>query len=251
MLKLSVVIITLNEERNITRCLNSVKEIADDIVVVDSGSVDRTKEICLSYNVNFIERKWTGYSDQKNFGNTQARYDWILSIDADEELSKELIESIKEIKSKGEIGFYKINRLANYCGKWIKHSGWYPDTKLRIFDRRIAKWEGVIHEGLVSEKEINAPLLKGNCFHYTYYTITEHITQANNFSELSALELAQRGKKTGFGKYFFSPLIKFIKSYFIRAGFLDGMYGLAIALISAQAVFWKYAKLKQVERKKN
>lgn len=246
MLKLSVVIITLNEERNITRCLNSVKEIADDIVVVDSGSTDKTKEICGTYNVNFITRQWTGYSDQKNYGNQKALYDWILSIDADEELSEELIKSVKEIKNKNKIGFYKINRFANYCGKWIKNSGWYPDIKLRIFDRRTAKWEGVIHENLSGEKDIQAVLLKGDCYHYTYYSINEHIAQANKFSELSAIDLFQRGKKPNFIQLFFSPLIKFFKNYIMRRGFLDGIYGLAIACISAQAVFWKYAKLKQM-----
>lgn len=246
MYKLSVVIITLNEERNIARCLNSVKKVADDIVVVDSGSTDRTEEICKSFNVNFIIRQWTGYSDQKNFANEQALYNWILSIDADEELSPELIQSIKAAKNKEQIAYYKINRLTNYCGKWIKHGGWYPDIKLRIFDRNTMQWEGTIHETLINEKNISSVLLKGNCYHYTYYNITEHIAQANKFSELSAQDMFQRGKKYGFIKLFISPLIKFFRNYFMRTGFLDGIYGLAIACISAQAVFWKYAKLKQL-----
>lgn len=249
--KLTVVIITLNEERNIARCLNSVKEVADDIVIVDSGSTDGTQEICRQYNVNFIIHPWTGYSEQKNFANEQALYNWILSIDADEELSPELIQSIKEAKNKNQIEYYKINRLTNYCGKWIKHGGWYPDIKLRIFDRNTTQWEGIIHETLTNEKNIPSVLLKGNCFHYTYYNITEHIAQANKFSELSAQDMFQRGKKYGFIKFFISPLIKFFRNYFMRTGFLDGIYGLAIACISAQAVFWKYAKLKQLNSCKN
>ncbi|MFH0866188.1 MAG: glycosyltransferase family 2 protein [Bacteroidota bacterium] len=249
--KLSVVIITLNEERNITRCLSSVKEVADDIVVVDSGSTDRTREICSQSDVNFIFHPWTGYSDQKNYANRQACYDWILSIDADEELSPELIQSIKEAKNKTQIGYYKINRLTNYCGKWIKHGGWYPDIKLRIFDRNNTQWECAIHEILTNEKKFPSVLLKGNCYHYTYYNITEHIAQANKFSELSAQDMFQRGKKYGFIKLFISPLAKFIGNYVMRTGFLDGIYGLAIACISAQAVFWKYAKLKQMNRSYN
>lgn len=249
MRRLSVVIITLNEERNIARCLSSVKEIADDIVVVDSGSTDRTEEICRQYGVNFVVRRWNGYSDQKNFANLQAKHDCILSIDADEELSPELIQSIKEAKNKEEIAYYKINRLTNYCGKWIKHGGWYPDIKLRIFDRNLSHWEGSIHETLTNEKNIPIVLLNGNCNHYTYYNLTEHIAQANKFSELSAQDMFQRGKKHGFIKLFISPLAKFFRNYIMRTGFLDGIYGLAIACISAQAVFWKYAKLKQLNKK--
>ena len=138
---LSVVIITYNEERNIGRCLDSIKDIADDIVVVDSFSTDKTEEICIPYNVNFIKRSWEGYSLTKNFANKQAKHDWIFSIDADEALSEELKHSIMQAKKIGINQTYEICRLTNYCGHWIRHSGWYPDIKLRIFDRGTSDWQ--------------------------------------------------------------------------------------------------------------
>jgi glycosyltransferase involved in cell wall biosynthesis len=248
--KLSVVIITFNEERNIARCLSSVKEIADDIVVVDSGSTDRTEEICKSFKVNFISKPWSGYSGQKNFANEKACYDWILSIDADEELSPELIRSIKEVKNKNEISFYKINRLTNYCGKWIKHGGWYPDVKLRIFDRTKTKWEGTIHELLSDEKNIPSVLLKGDCNHYTYYTRAEHIAQAKKFSSISAQDMFDKGKNAGFLRPLLSSFAKFILQFYFRFGFLDGMPGFRIASISAKAAYWKYSKLNEMLRNK-
>lgn len=246
MKNLSVVIITFNEERNIARCLNSVKEIADDIVIVDSGSTDKTEEICKTFNVNFIKQSWLGYSEQKNFANQQALYDWIFSLDADEELSSELIQSIKEAKQQDKEIYYKINRLTNYCGKWIKHGGWYPDIKLRIFNRTNSKWIGIIHETLTNEKNIPGVLLKGNCNHYTYYNKEEHIAQARKFSDLAAQDLFEKGKKVFPLNFIFSPIIKFIRNYFLLAGFLDGAYGFRIACISAKAAYWKYAKLKQL-----
>jgi glycosyltransferase involved in cell wall biosynthesis len=246
MQKLSVVIITLNEERNIARCLSSVNEIADDIVVVDSGSTDRTEEICKSYNVKFISKPWRGYSDQKNFANTLAQYDWIFSIDADEELSPELIQSIKEAKNKNQIAYYKINRLTNYCGKWIKHGGWYPDIKLRIFDRTKSQWEGTIHELLTNEMNIPSVLLKGNCNHYTYYNKEEHYAQARKFSSISAQDFFTKGKKTGFLRPVLSCVAKFISQFYFRFGFLDGMAGFRIAYISAKAAYWKYSELNKL-----
>lgn len=245
--KLSVVIITFNEEKNIGRCLNSVKEIADDIVVVDSFSTDKTGEICKSRNVNFIQRKWEGYSSAKNFANTQAKYDWIFSIDADEELSDELKKSILEVKKKNaEPKQYKINRLVNYCGKWIKHGGWYPDIKVRFFDRRKTKWEGIIHEKLMNADEKKCELLKGECYHYTYYTIEQHIKQAQHFTNIAAQDLFKNGAKPNYFKMIFSPAAKLLRDYFFRTGFLDGSAGFTIAWISAKASYWKYYKLKKL-----
>ena len=247
MLQLSVVIITFNEEKNIGRCLDSVKDIADDIVVVDSFSSDKTKEICQEYKVNFIQRKWEGYSATKNFANSQAAFDWIFSIDADEALSDDLKKSILEIKQKkSEPTIYKINRLVNYCGKWIKHGGWYPDIKVRFFDRRKIKWEGMIHEKLSTIDEKSVELLQGDCYHYTYYTVEQHIKQAQHFTDISANELLNKGKKPDFLKLIFSPVAKFIRDYFFRFGLLDGSAGFTIAWISAQASYWKYYKLRQL-----
>ena len=148
MTALSVVIITFNEERNIARCINSVKDIADEIVVVDSYSTDNTKNICSNFDVIFIQRKWEGFSAAKNFANSMSKNDWILSLDADEVLSDQLRETIKNLKFKNEFSYCSFNRLTNYCGSWIRHSNWYPDKKLRLFNRKNSEWSGLIHEEL-------------------------------------------------------------------------------------------------------
>jgi len=244
--KLSVVIITFNEEKNIGRCIDSVLEIADDIVVVDSFSTDRTQEICQEKGVRFFQNKWGGYSDQKNYANSLALYDWIFSIDADEALSKELKKSISETKQGPYAPILRICRITNYCGKWIQHGGWYPDVKVRFFDRRQTYWEGLIHERLCIQDESAIPVLKGDCYHYSYYSLEGHWAQALHFSELAASALFDRNKKAGLLKLWFSPLVKFIRMYLIRLGLLDGKEGFTIARISSYAVFYKYTRLRQL-----
>jgi glycosyltransferase involved in cell wall biosynthesis len=245
--QLSVVIITFNEEKNIGRCLASLDGIADDIVVLDSFSSDATEAICKQYQVNFIQRNWEGYSASKNFANAQAKYNWILSLDADEALSDELKGSILEIKKKEQALPYKFNRLTNYCGKWIRHCGWYPDTKLRIFDRRTTQWEGMIHEKLVVRE--GTPLqLKGDCLHYSYYTIEEHYRQTDKFSTLSAKSLYARGRKASLLKMLFSPVIKFISCFIFKLGFLDGNAGYTVCKIMAAGTYNKYAKLRALHK---
>jgi glycosyltransferase involved in cell wall biosynthesis len=248
---LSVVIITFNEERNIGRCLESVKDIADDIVVVDSFSTDRTEEICRQYPVNFVQKKWPGYSEQKNYANSLAKHDWIFSIDADEAVSPELQNSILEAKRYPEILFYRICRMTNYCGKWVHHGGWYPDIKVRFFNRRVARWEGLIHEKLSHAYDRDVPLLKGDCYHYSYYTIAGHRAQSRKFADLAAAELYAKEKKAGLFKLYASTLHRFMRGYFLELGFLDGYAGWMIAWISAHACYMKYSKLRQLhaERK--
>jgi len=248
MQNLSVVIITFNEERNIARCLDSIKDFADDIVVVDSFSTDRTEEICREYAVNFVKQKWIGYSEQKNFANSMAKYDFIFSLDADEAVSPELKDSILEIKKQPEPAFYRICRITNYCGKWIRHSGWYPDIKVRFFDRRISKWEDMIHERLSNVNDREASLLKGHCYHYSYYSISGHLAQAKLFSELTAENLFIKGKKAGLLKLYFSPVVKFLRDYIFHLGFLDGHSGFLICKISARATFLKYSKLRKLHQ---
>ena len=166
---ISAVIITKNEERNIRRCLESVKDVVDEIVVVDSLSTDATEEICRGYNVKFVKQQWLGYSDQKNYANGLASNDWILSIDADEQLSEELKTSINEIKKNdiSEDKVFSMNRLTNYCGKWIRHCGWYPDKKIRIWNRNVGSWSGEIHETIVFSAKTNEILLEGDLLHYS------------------------------------------------------------------------------------
>lgn len=248
-MQLSVVIITLNEEANIARCLTAAKSIADEIVVVDAHSKDRTKEICQEFNVNFIEQEWLGYSQQKNFANSRAKHDWILSLDADEVLSDELIQSIKQAKSQAPNCFYRINRRTNYCGVWIKYCGWYPDQKIRIFDRNQAKWHGAhIHERLLFDTKIEICELKGDLLHYSYPTIETHVTRADRYSTLGARELYARGKRFSYPRFFANPIFKFVRMYFFKLGFLEGSYGLCICVISAYAALLKQAKLRYIEQ---
>ena len=247
MLPLSVVIITLNEEKNIGRCLQSVQRIADEIVVVDSASTDATRAICESFGVKFFVRAWEGYASAKNFGAAQAEHDFILVLDADEALSDELAESILEIKNRGEIGFFSFKRLTNYCGQWIKHCGWYPDIKLRMYDRRRVRWQRLIHEQLAPWPD-HIQLLRGDCLHYSYYTIAGHVKQANNFTDLTAQQAFSQGKRCGPWRVFFAPWFKFLKGYVLQLGFLDGYYGFMICRISAFAAFLKYAKLRELQR---
>jgi len=247
MLQLSVVIITLNEERNIERCLKSLEGVADEIIVIDSLSTDKTIDICRKFPVKFIQKEWMGYSAAKNYGNNLSKNDYILSIDADEALSDELKKSISEIKNSENLyDAYRFNRLTNYCGKWIHHGGWYPDTKLRLWNRRKGRWEGEIHEEIKMESGAKTTFIKGDLLHFSYYSIEQHIRQADNFTDLAAKAAFEKGIKAGRFKIFFSPVIKFIRDYFFRLGFLDGHTGFIICRISAHATFLKYVKLRRL-----
>lgn len=245
MVPLSVVIITYNEERNIARCLDSVVAVADDIVVVDSFSTDKTKEICLAKGARFITNTFGGHIEQKNFAITQAKYPHILSLDADEALSPELVQSITEVKQNWQQDGYWTNRLTNYCGQWIKHCGWYPDRKLRLWDSRKGQWGGTNpHDKYELEKGSREGSLKGDILHYSYYTITDHIKQVNYFTDIAAAALYKEGKRSNILHILFAPIIKFLGDYIVRLGFLDGLSGLTISVISAHATFLKYTKLK-------
>jgi len=244
--QLSVVIITFNEENNIAKCLNSVVDLVDDIVVVDSFSTDKTKEICEQYSkVNFVQTKWIGYSQTKNFANTLAKHDYILSLDADEVVSEVLRISIENIDKLD--GVFEFNRLTNYCGKWIKHCGWYPDKKTRIFPKNEVYWEGEhVHETLYLPKALNNTFLEGDLLHYSYHEKAEHYKQIDNYSTLHAQKMKEAGKKASFIKIAIGPLFKFIKTYFLQLGFLDGAAGFTISIISAKAVKMKYKKLQKL-----
>jgi glycosyltransferase involved in cell wall biosynthesis len=250
-IKLSAVIITFNEERNIGRCLDSLKEVANEIIVVDSFSTDKTEFICNQQPlVKFIKQSWLGYSAQKNFANALASHDYIISIDADEALSPELVESIKKIKTNPIADIYIVKRFTNYCGQWIKHCGWYPDKKIRIWKKTDAVWQGEIHETLKLKNNLSSSELEGDLLHYSYYTIKGHLNQVNNYTELLAIEALKKRKQTSAFQLFFSPLFKFIKSYFIQLGFLDGYYGFIISAIAAQTTFYKYLKIHELHKKR-
>lgn len=249
--KISVVVITLNEEANIGRCLDSVQEVADEIVVVDSFSTDNTEKIVKEKGGKFIQNKFVDYIMQHDFADQQASYDHILTLDADEALSEDLVESIKNVKKYWKHDGYSMNRMTNYCSKWIKHSGWYPDIKLRVYDRRKGKWIGrKIHERFALIEGSTKGHLEGDIFHYSFNSITQHVSQANKFTDITARAAFELGKKSGFIKIFFSPILKFIRDYFFNFGFLDGYYGFVICQISANATFLKYVKLKQLNKER-
>lgn len=239
MSKISAVIITKNEERNIERCLLSLLTIVDEIIVVDSGSSDATREICDKYKVNFIQKDWLGYGPTKNFGHDQATHEYILSIDADEAVSEELKSAILEQKQ-NLTGAYSFNRLTNYCGKWIKHSGWYPDTKVRLFPKTLVKWNNSeVHEELDLSK-VSIKHLHGDLLHYSYYSIIQHVEKSVHYGKLAGKHLYEQGKSPNFFKIIFSPIFRFFKDYILRAGFLDGVFGFFIAITAAYSIFIKY-----------
>ena len=245
MIELSVVIITRNEERNIGRCLDSVKEVADDIVVVDSFSTDRTEEICREKGARFVQHKFHGHIEQKNWAITQAKFQFILSLDADEALSEKLKQSILHVKKNWTHDGFYMNRLTNYCGKWIKHCGWYPDEKLRLWDASKGKWRGENpHDKFeLYEGDKAAGFLKGDILHYSYYTLEDHYKQVRYFTDISSKVAFHKKKKSYLLKRIFSPVVKFIWDYFFRLCFLDGRSGFTVCRISAYATYLKYHKL--------
>ena len=250
MIQLSVVIITFNEEKNIGKCLDSVKEVADDIVVVDSFSTDRTKEICESKGARFIPHKFDGHIEQKNWAITQAKFPYVLSLDADEALSDELKKNILAVKNNWKHDGYYMNRLTNYCGQWIHHCGWYPDKKLRLWDSRKGKWGGVNpHDKYeMNEGDKSTEFLKGDILHYSYYSVDQHYKQAEKFAEIASRAMKIQGKKISSLMIYIKTGFKFFRNYFLKLGFLDGSYGYTICKITAWETYLKYSKLHQLNR---
>lgn len=252
MIKLSGVIITFNEERNIEHCLQSLIDVVDEIVVVDSYSTDATKSICASFPVKFIEQKFLGYIEQKNFALEQASNDYIISLDGDEALSQELQKSILTLKTNWSFDGYYCNRFNNFCGQWIKHSDWYPNRKLRIFDRRKARWEGMNpHDHIEMHDHSNTTgFLKGDILHKTYQSYSEFNEKTEYFSTIAAKAYYDQGKKAPIWKIIFNPFWAFFKAYFLRLGILDGFNGFMICYQTGHITFLKYAKLRELHKTK-
>ena len=251
--RLSICVITLNEEHDLPRLLKSVADLGEEIVVVDSGSTDRTVEIARSAGARVLTRSWTNYADQKNFAVSQANEEWILLLDADEELSEELRDSLHEWKSREpEFAVYEMARLAWFLGAWIRHSRWYPDWQRRLFDRRKARFSGAIHEALRFDGE--AGRLSGDLLHYTARSLEEQLAKSEEYSTISARAMFEKGRRNWrAAKWLASPWAWF--QYFVLgAGFLDGYRGFVIARLAAYTVWLKYSKLgtlvQQAEREK-
>lgn len=248
-MKLTATIITFNEERNIERCIRSLEGVADEIIVLDSFSNDRTQEICEGLPVRFEQRAWQGYSESKNYLNGLVSTDYILSLDADEALDDRLKEAILAVKSNPNPQVYAVNRLTNYCGKWIKHSGWYPDVKVRLFPKDGSFWDGaIVHETLIFPKELTVEPLAGHLEHYSYYSQKDHRERADTYSRLTAQKMHAAGKKASVLKPYLSAIGRFVSMYLFKLGFLDGKMGLRIARISAQSNVLKYNELRRLNR---
>jgi len=243
MIDLSAVIITLNEEEHIEKCVEALLKVTDDIIIIDAYSSDRTKEICNQLPVRFEQRSWQGYSQAKNYGNKIARHDLILSLDADEHLSDWLIKSINKIQD--PMAAYSLQLNTFFCGKWIKNGPFHIRKKIRIFNRTSAHWhEGdMVHEALVFKKnKIKTIQLEGDLLHHAFPTLEYFIFKMNKYSSLQAQELVKENRRPGLTSAFLSGFHRFIKEYFFKLGFLDGRYGLVLACYGFYYNFTKNVK---------
>ncbi len=249
--RISAVIITHNESENIRACITSLQAVADEIVVVDAFSDDATVDICVEMGVRVVQRKWQGYSANKNHGNEHASNDWILSIDADEVLSEELIENIKKLQpQKGKV--YSLDRISNFCGQWIRYSGWYPDWKIRIFNRTEVHWEGdYVHEHLQIPSHFVEQKLSGKLWHYSYKSMEDHLQRIERYSDLAAQELFAGNKRPSPLRRMLSPYARFWNTFFFKLGFLDGRNGYIISKRNDLMVRKKYHKLEGLYEQKS
>ena len=248
MLKISGTIITYNEEKNIARCIESILPVCDEIIVLDSLSSDKTKEICLKYNVKFFEQKFLGHVEQKNKAVEFAENDYILSLDADEALTSELQEQILDFKKSPNSDALKFNRLTRYIDRWIKNCDWYPDVKIRVWNKNLGKWGGTNpHDLIILEDSSKVRHLRGDLLHYSYNSISDHVTQTNKFTTIAARAAFKNGVRSNNFKIITRPFLKFLKDYFLRKGFLDGRYGFIICYINALSALLKYSKLKDLQ----
>jgi len=249
--RLSVIIITYNEEDNIRECLESVKW-SDEIVIVDAFSSDRTVEIAREFTPRVLQNRWTNFSQQKNFALGKASNEWVLNIDADERVTPELQKEILAILKSQSLSFngYYIARRNHYWGKWIRHCGWYPDYKLRLFLREKGKFnERLVHESVLVEGRKG--YLKSCLNHYSYKNLSDHLSKIDKFTSLAAREMFTNGKKGRVFDLLFRPAVKFINMYLIKRGYLDGTYGLIVSIIGSFYVFMKYLKLWQLSRERS
>ncbi len=244
---LSVVIITFNEARNIGRCLESIRDLADEIVVLDSYSTDETETICKTYGVRFYQHTFDGHIEQKNRALTYARHPMVLSLDADEAPDDNLKASILRAKTLSGIDGFTMNRLTYYCGTWIRHCGWYPDVKLRLWLAGKGQWQGTNpHDEYKLPSSSRIVHLNGDLLHYSYYTREDHLRQLDYFTGISARALFEQGKKVGLLKQWMSPVVRFLRDYLFQLGFLDGRAGFQVCRLSAFATWLKYHKLAQL-----
>src|SRR3954471_18485998 len=240
-MKITATIITLNEERNIARAIESLR-CCDEILILDSGSIDRTVELAQNLGVRVIEAGWLGYSAQKNWAAEQASHDWIFSLDADEALSEALEAEIWGLKKSGpRYDAYTMPRLARYLGRWILHSGWYPDRKIRLYHRTKAKWVGeFVHESVQVSGRVGH--LDSNILHFTCDSLSEHLKTLDRYTTLAAQELAASKVPVPICSLIFEPPWNFVRACVLQRGFMDGLEGLIISYMASFYTFLKYSK---------
>jgi len=248
-LPVSAIVVSFNEEENIARCLESIKW-CDEIVVVDSFSTDQTLEICRQFTDIVIQRKWTGYRDQKQFAHSQTSNDWVLMVDSDEEVTPALQTEIREaLRTDGaKYSGYLVPRLVFYLDRWWRRGGWYPDYDVRLFRRDLATWGGTEpHEKIVVDGRVRR--LQNPLHHFSYRNINDHIDRINRFTSISSRELHTVGESWRLADALLRPAVRFCRSYFLKRGFMEGFAGFHVAVTAAMYVFLKYAKLWELELK--
>ena len=252
MQKISAVIVCKNEEWHIAACLRSLQGLTDDIVVLDNGSTDRTREIVAASGARLVIDEWRGYGNTKNAAAVHAKYDWILSMDADEELDEELKNSLKGLQFQNENEVYRI-RFKNFLGpKHLKFGEWGNDKHIRVFNRNKISWdEEAVHEKLFLLQTVNVKDVKGSINHYTVRNVKEYSEKMLRYALLNAEKYAANGKRSAGFKVFFAPIFSFIKHYFFKLGFLDGWAGLVCAKMTSYYTFVKYARLLELNKLKS
>lgn len=248
--KISVAIITQNEEKNIRECLESLRW-ADEIVVVDSGSTDKTQEICRQYGARVFEERWQGFAGQKNSAVAKARNGWVLSVDADERVPAELQEEIvRVLDQKSPLDGYFLARKNFFLGKWIRRCGWYPDFNLRLFRKDRGHFEDrEVHERVEVQGKVG--YLRNPLEHFTYRSLSDFIQRLDRYSTLAAREMKKEGRRFRYPDLFFRPPFTFIQMYLIRAGFLEGYFGFLLSVLYSFYTFVKYSKLKELQNVEN
>jgi glycosyltransferase involved in cell wall biosynthesis len=247
--KVSVAIITKNEEANIRECLESVRW-ADEVVVVDGGSTDHTRQICGEYRARVFQEDWKGYARQKNSAIAKTNGSWVLSLDADERVTEELRGEIAAVLNSKALDGYFIARKNFFLGRWIRHGGWYPDYNLRLFRRERGHFpEREVHERLEIQGETG--YLHHPLEHHTYRSLSDFIQRLDRYSDLAAREMGKEGRRFRHTDLFFRPPATFLQMYLLRAGFLDGYLGFLLSVLYSFYTFTKYSKLKEQQRLEN
>ncbi|RPJ86968.1 MAG: glycosyltransferase family 2 protein [Acidobacteria bacterium] len=248
--QISAVIICCNEEEKIEEALKSVRGIVDETIVVDSGSQDRTVEICRRYTDRVYQRSWAGYRQQKQYATDQARNDWVLSLDADEVVSPELHAELSQWRcaAADDLSGYHVPRKTFFMGRWIQHTSWYPDWQLRLFRRSAGRWGGGrVHESFKVSGTIGR--LQGHLHHYTYSNLSEFLQQLDRFSSLAAADLFDRGVRANLYHIIADPPLVFLKNYILRQGFRDGPQGMVVSILSSASTLFKYLKLWELQHR--